>query len=65
MTSKMPKIKTLRKHFPDCELTDEKMMEIAEWLRDHLKQEHITPNNKLLKVLIAWESDKWKPKRQK
>lgn len=51
----MPKITTLRRHFPDCNLSDDTMMEIAEWLRDYLKQEHITPNNKLLKILIAWE----------
>lgn len=55
MISKMPKITTLRRHFPDCNLSDDTMMEIAEWLRDYLKQEHITPNNKLLKILIAWE----------
>lgn len=58
MVSKMPKIETLRRHFPDCNLSDEKMMEIAEWLRDYLKQQHITPNNKMLKVLIDWESTK-------
>lgn len=58
MTSKMPKIETLRKHSLNCNLTDEKMMEIAEWLRVHLKQKHISPANKHLKVLIAWESDK-------
>ena len=58
MTSKMPKIETLRKHFPNCILSDDKMMEISEWLRLYLNQEHITPNNKVLKVLIQWESDK-------
>lgn len=58
MTSKMPKAETLRKHFPDCSLTDEKLIEITEWLRDYLKQEHITPNNKVLKVLIAREEYK-------
>lgn len=55
MTSKMPKIETLRKHFPDCGLEDHQLLEIAEWLRDHLKQEHISVNNKSLANLIAWE----------
>jgi len=58
MVSKMPKIETLRRHFPDCKLSDEKMMEIAEWLRDYLKQQHITPNNKMLRVLMDWEDNK-------
>ncbi len=58
MTSKMPRIETLKRHFPDSNLSDEKLMEISEWLRDHLKQEHISINNKLLKILIAWESEK-------
>ena len=56
MISKMPKIATLRKHFPNYSLSDERMMEIAEWLRDYLKQQHITPNNKMLKVLIDFEA---------
>lgn len=52
----MPKKETLRKYYPDCNLPDEKMMKIAEWLRVHLNQEHISPTNKLLKVLITWEN---------
>lgn len=55
MISKMPKIETLRKHFPDCPLSDSEIMEIAEWLRNYLKQQHITPNNKMLRVLIDRE----------
>lgn len=58
MVSKMPTIETLKRHNPDCNLTDEKMMELAEWLRIHLKQEHISPANKHLKVLFAWEDHK-------
>ena len=58
MISKMPKIQTLRKHFPDCDLSDERMLEISEWLRGYLGQQHITPNNKLLKVLMAFDNEK-------
>lgn len=58
MSSKMPKIETLRKHFPDCNLTDDKLLEISEWLRKDLRQEFITPTNKLLGVLIKWEESK-------
>ncbi|MGP8322378.1 MAG: hypothetical protein ACT6FG_00050 [Methanosarcinaceae archaeon] len=56
MVSKMPKIETLKRHFQDYNLTDDKLMEIAEWLRKHLKKEHISTNSKLLEVIIAWES---------
>lgn len=52
----MPKISTLRKHFPECSLSDERIGDVAEWLRVYLRQQHITPNNKLLKVLIAYEA---------
>ncbi len=58
MPSKMPKIETLKRHLPNCKLTDDKMMEIAEWLRVELKKEHISPTNKLLKIVIAWEDHK-------
>ena len=58
MISKMPKIETLRRHFPVCMLSDNELMKIAEWLRDYLKVEHISINNKQLKVLIAWENGK-------
>jgi len=58
MQSKMPKIKTLRSHFPDCKLSDVEMIKLSEWLRDYLKVEHISVNNKILKALIDWENDK-------
>lgn len=58
MISKMPKIKTLRRHFPNCSLSDDELIKITEWLRDYLGQQHITPNNKLLKVLIDYEISK-------
>ena len=56
-------VETLKKHFPDCDLPDDKMLQIAEWLRNYLKQQHITPNNKLLKVLLAYEKEKEYNKR--
>lgn len=62
MTSKMPTLETMRKHYPDCSLTDDKLMELPEWLRVELKQEHVSPINKCLKILIAWEDHKWKQK---
>jgi len=54
----MPKPETLRRHFPDCGLSAEKMVEVTEWLRDYLGQEHVTPTNKTLRVLIDWEDRK-------
>ena len=54
----MPKKETLRKHYPNSNLTDDKLMELAEWLRSELKQEHVSPINKQLRILIAWEEYK-------
>jgi len=56
--SKMPKIETIRKHFPDCKLSDDSLLEITEWLRANQGLQHVGVTNKKLKVLIDWEGRK-------
>lgn len=53
--NKMPKPETLRKYYPDNLLSDAELVEMAEWTKNYLGKEHISPDNRLLKVLIEWE----------
>ena len=59
--SKMPKIETLRKYYPETiigahAIGDNKLLEIAEFVRMHEGKNHISPDNKILKAIIEWEN---------
>lgn len=53
--TKMPKASTLRKYYPESKLSDDKLVEIAEWLKKYIKHQHISADNHILAALIAWE----------
>lgn len=55
MVSKMPTLKTLRKYFPDTRLDDDRLIEVANWVKQYLRQEHISPANNILKAIVSWE----------
>lgn len=56
--SRMPSIKTLRRYYPDCKLSDSELLEIAEWVKAYSGKNFISPDNKILAALIQWESEK-------
>jgi hypothetical protein len=51
----MPRKDTLRKYYPDSTLSDDELMRIAEWLRDYTGQTAVSPDNRILKALIAFK----------
>lgn len=57
-TNAMPSIKTLRKYYPDCKLSDVTLLRLAEWVKEYSGKNFISPDNKLLAALIKWESEK-------
>ena len=59
-SGRMPKPSTLRKYYPDSLLTGEQLADIAEWLRKYSGHQHISPDNHILAVLVAWEESQGK-----
>ena len=55
MFSKMPRIETLRKYYPDCKLSDDDLLRISEWVKEHEGKNHISPDNRILNAIIVWE----------
>ena len=53
--SKMPKAETLRKYYPNSKLSNEQLVTVAEFVRDFLKKEHVSPGNDAVASIIAWE----------
>ncbi len=54
-TNLMPKPETIRKYYPKTTLSDMELSKLAEWSRDYLGLNHISPENKVLGALIAME----------
>lgn len=56
--NKQPKLETLRRIYPDSNLSDTDLIELAEWVRTHLKLEHISPHNIVLNAIICYKKEK-------
>ena len=58
--SHMPRKDTLRRYHKDSSLTDDDLLSIAGWLKEHLDQKFVLPDNHMLKCLIKYEENRRK-----
>ena len=58
--NRMPKKETMRKYYKDSPLSDDNLMELAEFVRDQQGGQGVSMLSYPLKVLIAWEEQRMK-----
>ena len=58
--SHMPRKDTLRRYYRDSSLSDDDLLSTAEWLREHLDQKFVLPDNQMLRCLVEYEEHRRK-----
>lgn len=53
-----PKTSTLRKYYPTSTLSNDELTNLADWVRDYLGKKHISPDNQILRALVARYDEK-------